>query len=172
MRILGLDPAKLCGWCWSDGADRKYGVWDLSGGAGEQRGAVLDRLIAFIADIGKAYGVDLIAFEEASKGSHNPAVQAQHNELAGAIEWAAFKFGVPTRRINPMTLKKFATGDGRAPKPQLIAAAKTHYGIITASSDVADAVFVCELARQDQRKAETMKRARPIVRRVKEPRLF
>ena len=41
--------------------------------------------------------------------------------------------------VNPTTLKKWAAGDGRATKAQMIAACKSRYGIVPVDDNAADA---------------------------------
>lgn len=172
IRLLALDPAATTGFAWSDGTRREYGIWDLTGGAGEHPGARIDRLICFVADIAKAWGVDKIAYEDAGFGSRNPAVQAMHNELRGAIKYVAHRLCVPCVGFHPTTIKTMA-GSGRADKQQMIRAARTLLGVETASADVADALFILELAKQDHKRQEAVRRARPSrPRRQKEKRLF
>jgi|GEM_PF-5559580 len=47
-------------------------------------------------------------------------------------------------RRNPTALKKFATGNGRAKKPQMIRAAATLLGVNTTDDNIADACFVLD----------------------------
>ena len=93
-------------------------------------------------------GIDLIAYEDAgfaAKGQQRTA--AFHSELRGAIKAVAAELNVPTLAVNPMTLKKFATGYGHAKKVQMIAACKTILGIDTRDDNEADALWILTYAR-------------------------
>jgi Holliday junction resolvasome RuvABC endonuclease subunit len=147
MRILALDCATTTGWAFSDGPPSlenqpQSGVWRLSVHDAEHPGAKLIRLRDYVYAVAESQGFDKIAFEDAGFGSHNPAVQAFHANLAGVLMMIAAEFGVPIYRIGPTTLKLWATGDGRAKKPAMIRACKTHYGILPRSDDEADAMLV------------------------------
>jgi Holliday junction resolvasome RuvABC endonuclease subunit len=171
MRILAIDPAKLCGYAWSDGQRLEYGVWDITGGIGEHDGASLARLIEFIADTAKSWGIDRIAYEDAGFGSRNPSVQATHNEKRGVIKYAAHRLGVPCVGFHPSEIKAL-TGNGRAKKWQMIRYAKLQLGIETDSDNVADALFILKLAERGRSPSVAKKKKAAAKRRVKEPRLF
>ncbi len=149
IRILALDPATRCGWAYANGEHLGYGVWDLGISGSEHAGKRLVRLRDRLMDLHDTKGIERIAYEEASKGSHNPSVQAFHNEIAGVIRMVAADIGVPAVPYPIGTIKKFATGNGRAMKPQMIRACKTVLGIETEDDNVADALFLLELAKQD-----------------------
>jgi hypothetical protein len=65
-RILGLDPANRCGWCWSDGRDRKIGVWILKKTASDGDGLALVRLRDHLLEAANTWGLDLLAYEDAA----------------------------------------------------------------------------------------------------------
>lgn len=52
--------------------------------------------------------------------------------------------GIPVTVVAPSTLKAYATGNGRAKKPEIVAAVRKHYGdrFDVTSHDVADAVVL------------------------------
>lgn len=57
----------------------------------------------------------------------NPNAPGKHSERCG-LYWALLAFlaarKIPIATVSPTTLKKFATGDGRAEKPAMLAAAR------------------------------------------------
>lgn len=163
--ILGLDlaPVNRTGWAFLDRfGQRTYGVFALGCAydefPGERMVRLRDWLVSFLRDNPVCY----IAYEDATFGSHNSSVQAMHNEVRGIVKMVAAEWKIPTLGINPMTLKKFATGNGRAPKVQMIRAAKTMLGVATNDDNVADALFIVEFARQN--------REVPLEKRVRKPR--
>lgn len=145
VRILALDPAATCGYAHSCG---EYGVWHLTSRTDDHPGKRLQRMRQYLLAAKTDWGYDVIAFEDATFGSHHAATQALHNRLAGVIELTAEQLGVSLLPVNPATLKKFATGNGRAKKYQMIGAAKMILGIETLSDDVADALWVLEFCKQ------------------------
>jgi Holliday junction resolvasome RuvABC endonuclease subunit len=108
--------------------------------------ARLNWLIGGAADY--VTGCDLVAIEGPS---YNSRTQYQH-ETAGLWWLVAHELhrrAVPYISIPPATLKKFATGSGLAPKPDvLLAAAKRFPAVEFTSEDAADALWllamVCE----------------------------
>lgn len=147
MIILALDPANVTGAALSNGTQTVYCRWELV----EPHKPNEHRLLVLYNRVRQAIednGVELIAFEEASFGSINPDVQAKHNELRGIIKLAAAEAGVKTVGYHPTTIKKFATGDGRAGKPQMIRAAETLLGLDTDDDNIADAAFILAMAQQ------------------------
>lgn len=159
MKILAIDPAAKCGFAHSDG---HYGVWDLSSSRKEHPGARLERIRSKLYRAKRDWGFDAIAYEDAQLGSHNFTTQGLHAEIRGVIKLIAREMGdVPIIEVNPSSLKKFATGNGRADKLQMIRAAKTMLGIETDDDNIADALFVLEYAKQPQKpKAPPKRRSR------------
>lgn len=180
MITLALDPSRTAtGYYHTAG---HYGVWHLTVSGSEHHGNALVRLRDHLRRAFDEWGFDRLAFEEGSFGSHNPNIQAVHNELRGVIKLVAAELGVPFRGFNPATLKKFATGNGRAKKPQMIRAAETMLGVLTTDDNIADAAFVHALAQAvwtrptvegaDDLPAKKAKRSSRRPRRTREARLF
>lgn len=167
-QILALDPATSTGVAHSDGLRT---VWHL-GKSGGHPGSRLVRLRELLLETAMEHPFDLLASEDASFGSHNPAVQAFHNQLRGIILGVACELNVPVRLFKPNTIKKFATGSGRAKKADVIRAAEKFFGVVTESDDLADALFVLELARQDYQTEKRLKRGTRKVTKAKVPKLF
>lgn len=155
-RILALDPAQRCGFAHSNG---KHGVWVLTA-----KGTTLEeqhvRLATLIDEAIELWGCDMLATENAGFGSHNPNVQAMHNERLGVIRLAAARHGAHIETFQPGTIKAFATGDGRAKKPAMVAACKRMLGIDVDSDDEADAIWILELAKRPDCWAKPVKKAK------------
>lgn len=154
MNILALDPAQRCGYAHSAGP---RGVWLLTatGAAIEDQHMRLEKLLDEAIEL---WGCDLLATENAGFGSHNPAVQAMHNERLGVIRLVAARHSIRVATFQPTTIKLFATGDGRAKKPAMIAACQRLLGIDVISDDEADAVWILELAKRPDCWAKTPKK--------------
>lgn len=165
MRVLAIDPASRCGWAHSCGP---CGVWNLGSGA-----ARLQALDWAISDVLRKWPADVIAYESASFGSHNPHVKSRHNELAGVIQLVALREQVQCWAFNPMQWKKIALTKGNLDKSGVQRMLKIIYGIEIVDDDLADAVGILKAAltgpppptKRQQRSAER-KRAK------KEKRLF
>ena len=121
---LALDPAT------NTGVADSYGLlttWHLSGaGAGYHYGAGLVDLRRRIIKRWKAYPFQRIVVELASIASiKSGKTAARLAALHGAICDAAYMLGkLPVRTVQPTKLKKFATGNGRADKADMITFAK------------------------------------------------
>lgn len=168
-RILALDPATSCGFAHSNG---ECGTWKLRESQAEHVGHLALRLRDRLDAARKMWGVDLIAFEEASIGGTSMVTKAFHNQLRGIVVMCAAQWQVRWLAINPATLKKFATGNGRADKTQVMRACRTFFGFTPSTSDEADARFVLEMARQNYQPNPTRKNRKPRRKRTKENHLF
>ena len=147
-RILALDPARSTGYAHWNGTIVQQGTWQLEIQPDEHPGVRIKRLVDTIAQVAEAWGLDLIAYEDAAFGSHNLITQLVHAEFRGAIKLAAAQLGnLPMRRYNPLTIKKYATGNGHATKDQMMLAHRTHFGFLAKSTDECDARFILEMAR-------------------------
>jgi len=177
MKILAIDPGNNCGYCWLGGTKRRYGCWALVR-KDEHEGGRLLRLREYMHKAADAWGIDRIAYEESSLGAGGRKHGIQwptvvlHNQLRGIVLLVAAEIGAEALPVNPMTLKKWATGNGRAKKPDMIRAAATHYGVETEDDNVADAVLLAGFARQNLPGAAKRKRKRQTSRRSDKRWLF
>ncbi len=167
--ILALDPATKCGYAIGNEAQRFYGVWIV-----RSPNALQERLELYFHEGDGPQAISLIVYEDAIYGTHRHHTTAFHGELRGIIKAVAERHGIKTLAVNPMTLKKFATGHGHAEKDQMIRACKTILGVETQSSDIADALFLLEYGRAYKPEWDTpKKKARRLKKeRRKEPKLF
>ena len=145
MNILALDIAIKTGWAfWNEDEKRiRYGLWYLRFNGRQEVLNLQDRILK----AHEHWGVGLIACEDAAMGSNNFRTGAWHGELRGVTRLMAANIGAEFRTIPPSTLKKYATGNGHAKKPQMIAACKTLLGIETDDDNIADALWVLNWAR-------------------------
>ncbi|WP_425618068.1 crossover junction endodeoxyribonuclease RuvC [Anatilimnocola sp. NA78] len=145
MNILALDPASNCGWAHSNG---QFGTWRLRDSgrmAIEKEHVYLERYLERAIE---SMGVEMIATENAGFGSQNPEVQARHNERLGIIRLVAARHQIEVQAFAPSTIKLFATGEGHAKKPAMVAACKRLLKINVTSDDEADAIWILELAKR------------------------
>jgi len=168
--ILALDLANLAGWALWAHSTTAYGVWNLT-----KSGNRLANLSDRIHDIACCNPeLRLIAAEASSFGGRNPRVQQSLNELRGVTRLVAYRIGAEYVEFHPTTIKSFATGSGRATKDQMIRAAKTMLGVETDDDNIADALFILELAKRygtNPLTAAAKKKARKRVK-SKQARLF
>lgn len=88
--------------------------------------------------------VMLVAIEGYAHGASNQAHAL--GELGGIIRMAVWTRGVPFIDVAPNTLKKFACGNGRGGKPQVVANARERLGYEGFDDNEADALWLRELA--------------------------
>ncbi len=177
MKLLALDPAAACGFAWQDTAATglpQYGVWQLTRGQGEHPGRRLERLRGHLYETHRQWGVERIAFEDASFGGVNRHTQAMHNELRGCIKLVACELDIDVLLVHPTALKAFVAGHGHASKDKMKRAIETHLGIATADDNVADALAVLLWAQAHPNGQPSKKAAasRVTKRRKREPKLF
>lgn len=146
MNVVGIDPGATCGWAHSSG---RHGLWSLSFATDKHVGRRLERLRRSLFMVKRDYGIDVIGIEDASFGSHNPAIQALHNELVGIAKLCAAEWELPIHTYTPSHLKKWLTGNGRADKQQMIAAVRVRFGARVTDDNIADAITVMERTKEE-----------------------
>lgn len=162
MKILALDPAAHTGFAHSDG---HYGTWLITRNTDDFDGLRLERLREHLYAAYREWGFGAVAFEDASFGSPNPATQAMHNELRGIIKLVVAELDLQViGPFHPTTIKNFATGSGRAKKHDMIRAAEVQFGIRTNDDNIADALFILELAKHPRQWAQSPKKVKRRVR--------
>lgn len=86
----------------------------------------MDRITRGIVSFALAdKGADLAVIEWSSYGSHGGEELAALRYMARVRLW---RLHIPVAVVAPATLKKYVTGDGRATKPQMVAAVDSRYG--------------------------------------------
>lgn len=139
-RVLALDPASSTGVC----LDGRLALWDLENQRpGRHKGKRQRALFELLTETVRGKSIDLIAFEKASTGAGaQRSTGLFHATLEGVILLVAATSGTPVLEVHPMTLKKFATGSGKATKDQMISAALAEGAPVGNYSDLADAYWV------------------------------
>lgn len=135
--VLGLDPASSTGCC----RGGRLALWPL---AEQHRGThpgLRHRALAELLAESLSPEIKLVCYEKAAAGANNFGTAVFHAQLEGVILATCAVRRIATLAVAPTTLKKFATGSGRADKQQMIAAAKLHGATTGGSSDLADAYF-------------------------------
>ena len=146
MIILALDLATNTGWAHSSGIS---GVWSLKPKKDESDGIRVIKLGQRIKWVKKSLGIDLLVYEAARHGGISSRGLVTHAELQGLVKHLSDGLIYQYRGYSPMTIKKFATGNGRADKKAMIAAAVKLTGKNVTDDNEADALCLLLLAKQD-----------------------
>lgn len=141
MIILALDLASRTGWAIvRDGRVIESGVQDFSKRRGESNGVLFLRARKWLSEFGHPTPPDLVAYEQAhfrGGAATEICVGLQTRAQEIAVEWGVESAPVPTS-----TLKKWATGVGRAEKAAMIAWAASKIGRQPEDDNEADAIAV------------------------------
>lgn len=139
--ILALDMASRTGWALvQDGKVIESGIVDFSKRRGESNGLMFLRFRKWLQEITRMSQVRLIAYELAHfRGGAATEIcvglQTRAQEMAAEL-------GIESAPVASSTLKKFATGTGRAGKDEMIEKAAKVIGRRPIDDNEADAVLV------------------------------
>lgn len=133
--ILALDVAQHCGYFSQHGR----GTWDFTESKrrndNKQHKAFRDTLMAFIRE----YGIKQIVAEDVNVNNHFTDMR-KLCEFRGVLKEVCDELNLPEPEfVNVATLKKWATGDGRADKQKMIDMMKRRYGLTPCDDNEADA---------------------------------
>jgi Holliday junction resolvasome RuvABC endonuclease subunit len=134
-QVLGLDIATHTGYY----SVRESGTWNFTESkrrnGNKMHGAFRVMLLAFI----RRYGIRRIVAEDVSVNRHFYDMR-RLAELRGILLEVCDEMDLPEPEfVNPATLKKFATGDGRADKAAMIRACREKYRYEPVDDNAADA---------------------------------
>ena len=147
MRILALDLAGATGWARLSEAGLHSGVARLKLRDDEHPGARWKRARKWFRSMADG-AVDLIAWERIVANS-GPLASGELFGLQSQLVEVAHDLKLDCMTVAPSTLKKFATGNGRAKKPEILAAARKRWPEQDIEThDQADALFVLAWARE------------------------
>lgn len=136
MRLLALDASSTnIGWCIWDGSNAEaHGTIRLSGNLVE-RLCLAETAISALLD---KHAPGAIALEAPAFSRTSELVSQQR--VAGVLLLVVTRRGYLSLEIAPSQAKKVLTGNGRAKKPEMIAAARLH--MPTCDEHAADALAV------------------------------
>ena len=143
MVVLGLDPASKCGWAVA-GYKIHSGVWtlwDTKADKGEAKGVRYLRLLECQEAVQDTASLDLIVYEQA----HHRGAAATEYAYGYATHVQSFcaRHNIPFAKVHSGTVKKFATGSGKASKEEMVEAARARWsGFEPETDDEADARFI------------------------------
>ena len=143
MNILSLDMATKTGWA-SNILGNRSGVIEFQLKRGESPGMRFLRCRAWLNEMHRLLGgkIDIIAYEQAHhRGGNATSVCVG---LVTEVQAFAAEHNIELMPVHTATLKKFATGNGRAGKPAMIQAASER-GWNPRDDNEADAALLSEL---------------------------
>lgn len=147
MVIIGIDPGTKCGWSVRvHGWVKESGTWDLrpkekSAGWGKR----LFKLRHFFRLLVETFSPDLVAYELVRRHLGTDAAHV-YGGIIGVLLVECEALGIPYEGLPVGTIKKNATGTGRATKAQMVAAAKSRWPWFCGDDNSADAMWIAELA--------------------------
>lgn len=141
--VLALDLATRLGWALQTDGDVTHGQITLD----HQTDGVVDppkRLLSARRELRKllrhvAWGGVVVRERPITRAKSAAAIEVAQR-LAGQLDTLVAELDVELVEIDPATLKKWTTGNGRAEKDDMVAAVEERWGIKVASHDAADAV--------------------------------
>jgi len=151
MRILSLDLATKTGWALWDGARIESGMQDFTKGRGESNGMVFLKFNTWLASLKTATHrqypdacFDLIAFEQAHHRG-GAATEIAVGLMTRVLEFCA-RYGIEHTSVHSLTLKKWATGSGKADKETMKVKASLAVARTIEDDNEADAVLILTYA--------------------------
>jgi len=144
MKILALDLATKTGWAHSDGGS---GVQNFAPRRGDSPGMRWVEFQAWLRRLLDACPTDIIAYEQA----HHRGGAATHvaHSLIGIVEKVAAEREIELTNRHTATIKKYATGNGRASKGDMMVAARDLYDMEIIDDNHADALLLLHLVEDD-----------------------
>lgn len=145
MRIVGIDLGQRTGYAILDtkGARVTSDTVNLGKRSGSSLSSFLDILSAVLS------GATVVAYEKVRR---HRGVQAAHayGSYEGCLLLACYSVGIPADNVYPVPvgqIKKVATGEGRAQKEHMEAAAWKRWNYMPDDDNEADALWVAESVR-------------------------
>lgn len=153
MKILALDLSRNVGWA-SNYSTPGYGIEKFPSKSFKRRGAVFSAFDGWLVSwIGKNGRPDLIAIESPHFRGGDPTLMLVG--LMAMAERVCSDIGIEfDHETHTNSLKKWATGNGKAEKPQMISAAN-ELGCMTDDDNVADAFLVLKRTEDMIRRKQT-----------------
>lgn len=152
MNVLGLDLATKCGFALIDTNTPEYnltysGVLKLPS---KPTGSRYSKFQMWLHDTLAISKVDYIAFEDVKR---HVGTQAAHvyGGLKAIVELEAYRADIELLPYGVGTIKKSATGGGRASKDEMVSAALERYRVACSDDNEADAIWIAHLGAEHVR---------------------
>lgn len=146
--LAGFDFASFTGWAVWSAPSTISGVWKLAPAPGESPGMRYVRLRGYLEQLLRGYpNLKLIAYEEAHHRG-KAATQYAHGYIATVQAWCV-EHGIEHTSVHSATLKKWATGSGRASKEEMVKAGLERFSLPEdVTDDEVDALWVLDWTRE------------------------
>jgi len=141
MNVLALDAANKCGYAHTNGIS---GVWRYNKKKTDHPGTKWLVFMARLRDMLQNCPTDKIVYEQ----PHNRGGAATHSGhgYITCIEYVASGLGIEVDSVHSATIKKHATGSGRASKEDMIKACQEKLGVEPMDDNEADALWLLQVA--------------------------
>ena len=145
LNILALDLATRTGWAEQVGKEKDYGSVDFSVGRGESPGIRFLKMRKWLTDKHVRGAYELVIYEQ----PHHRGGAATMVCVGLACEVQAFAamHHLDLTNVHTATLKKWATGNGRASKEDMVRTAVS-LGYQPMNDDEADAIHLLRYAKE------------------------
>lgn len=145
--ILAIDPGRKCGWALFEDDITESGVMDFSLKRGESQGMVFVRFNAWLKKM-IAHHLPGVVIYEMPHHRGGPATQLLYG-MTTRIQERCDLCNIQYTAIHSATLKKFATGSGRANKEEMTREARTKWEKPYIEDDEADALWMMEWGKKE-----------------------
>jgi len=156
MNILSLDVGEYCGWAILIYGQIESGTEHLKHKGAESRGFKYLRFTELINRLYRIGAFNLIVYEK-PHGLRGHAIEAMNGYITRIHEFAVVKGlelsisnQIEYKGYSPSTIKKFATGNGRASKEDMIAYFKEQTGNDPVDDKEADSYSLLRYAMQER----------------------
>ena len=149
MKILALDLATTTGWAFLRGDQYSYesGTMTLDLKRGESPGMRFVRFNKWLKEMLDDHTPELVIYEQAHH--RGGAATELCVGLVTRVQEACSERSINYQKLHSNTLKKFATGSGRASKDDMLARAREHWGWNIEDHNQADALWLMEWAKKE-----------------------
>lgn len=147
MNILAIDPGTKCGWASLVDGRIESGVQNFSLKRGESKGIRFLRFNTWLVGMLDLIKPHVVVYEMAHfrGGSATEILVGMTTRIEEFCEERRIEYS----SVHSATLKKFATGSGRANKEDMMKAAGLKYERIIDTDDEADALLILAWAREE-----------------------
>lgn len=153
MQILALDLGEYTGFATLINGSIRSGVEHFKHRTNESAGMKYLRFDTWLTEMDSLGRFDLIVYEK-PHGLQGNAIESMNGYITGIHRYIAQRENVQIKTINyqavsPATIKKWATGNGRASKETMVAWFKLTEGRAPVREDEADALACLRFIMQD-----------------------
>lgn len=147
MNILAIDCGTKTGWAISCNGMVESGVQDFTLKRGESAGMRFFNFRIWLKRMLNKFPIKLVVYEQAHHrgGAATMVGVGMVTRIQEECDIRELKY----TPIHSATLKKFATGSGRASKESMLSRAREEWGVHVIDDNEADALFLMDYARKE-----------------------